>query len=69
MLINYKNKKMYLEGKEYIEIRNVDGVHLAYFKGEVLPALVESTVIQGADTSQPAEAVLKFIVKLEKLSK
>lgn len=47
-----------------IEIRNENGIHFAYFKGEKLPFLIESTVNQQALGF--TTATLMFEVELEK---
>ena len=61
----------YLPNKEYIEIRNVDGVHLAYFKGEMLPAQIKTIITQDASEgdNKKTEATISFLVKLENLKK
>lgn len=61
----------YLSNKEYIEIRNIDGVHLAYFKGEALPAQIKTIITQDASDGDGSktEATISFLVKLEDLKK
>ena len=49
---------------ERIEIRNENGLHLAYYKGVLLPALIKSKIIQDADGYTHAK--LEFLVELEK---
>jgi len=59
----------YLKNREYIEIKNVDGVHLAYFKGEMLPAQIKTIITQDAyeGDNKKTEATISFLVKLEDL--
>lgn len=51
---------------EKIEIRNVNGFHLAFFKGLQLPLLIESVVNQ--DASGFTTANLLFEVELENIN-
>lgn len=48
---------------ECIEIRLIDGVHFAFYKGEKLPFLIESTINQTAEGYSVCE--LKFECKME----
>jgi hypothetical protein len=62
------NSFPYHSDKEYLEIKNVDGVYLAYFKGEVLPAQMETEINQGAVNefgNYETYATIKFLVKPE----
>lgn len=40
-----------MEFREKIEVRIVDGVHFLFYKGEKLPFLVKTTVIQDSDVN------------------
>ena len=51
---------------EKIEIRNIDGIHLAFYKGEKLPFLIKSIVTQGVD--EITTAILEFEVNLENIN-
>lgn len=51
---------------EKIEIRVVNGLHQAYYKGVKLPFLIDSSIIQGVD-KESNEAVLRFRVDLQEL--